>query len=253
MMRTAIWLLAGVLVLPAAGTARAEPTEITVRVLSRDAKFIGSSMGSVKVTIADEASGQVLAEGLTRGGTGDTQRIMQQPHTRGRAIAIGDAAAFHAVVDLEQPRRLRVTAHGPAGFPHSANTVSASRWVLPGRHLGGDGWVLEMPGLVVALHDLPESVAAGAALDVQATVQMMCGCPLTPGGLWDSNEFEVGVDALLDGEVHSTDPLGFAGEPSEFAGRIELPGPGDWQLRVWAWQPATGNAGVAHGSVEVRP
>lgn len=252
MIRTAFRRLAGALLLAAgtAGAAFAVPTEITVRVLSRDAKFIGSSMGSVEVTIADEASGEVLAEGLTRGGTGDTARIMHQPRKRGEGIAIGDAAAFHAVVDLEQPRRLRVTARGPGGHPDSANTVSASQWVLPGRHLKGDGWVLEMPGLVVNLHDLPERASAGGVA-VRASVQMMCGCPLTPGGLWDSNDFEVEVDALQDGEVRSTAPLEFAGEASEFAGRVELPGPGEWRLRVRAWQPATGNAGVGEGTLEV--
>jgi hypothetical protein len=45
------WLL--VTTLAASLSAHAVPTEITVRVLAKDAKFIGSSMGGVRVTITD--------------------------------------------------------------------------------------------------------------------------------------------------------------------------------------------------------
>jgi len=61
----------------------AEPTDITVRVISRDAKFIGSSMGGVRITNRDADTGEILAQGMTKGGTGNTNRIMIRDRKRG--------------------------------------------------------------------------------------------------------------------------------------------------------------------------
>lgn len=251
-MRTAIAGLVLAAVAAIAAPAHAEPTDITVRVLARDAKFIGTSMGGVRVTISDAETGEVLAQGLTEGGTGDTGIIMNEPRTRGGALSTEGAADFRATVDLDRPRRLKVTAEGPLEFPGSANTVTATQWVVPGRHLAaGDGWVLEMPGLVVNVHDLPDSVRAGEPLDLRATVEMMCGCPLTPGGLWDADEFVVRAEAVRHKKTQASTDLGYAGEASEFSGTLVLDEPGTWYLRVWAWQERTGNTGVAERSIEV--
>jgi len=239
-------------ILALAGPAQAEPTDVTVRVLARDAKFIGTSMGGARVTISDAETGEVLAEGLTQGQTGSTERIMKTPRGRGEPLSTEGAAAFRATIDLDRPRRVEVAAEGPLEFPGSANRVSAVQWVVPGRHLtGGDGWVLEMPGLVVNLHDLPSTLAAGAALDVRATVEMMCGCPLTPDGLWDSGEFTVRAEAVRNRTVSAETALDYAGEASEFAGSLVIEEPGIWEIRVWAWQESTGNTGVAERRVEV--
>jgi hypothetical protein len=246
--------LAALLIAALAGPVQAQPTEITVRVLARDAKFIGTSMGGARVTITDAETGEVLAEGLTEGGTGSTERIMKTPRKRGEGLSDGASAAFHAVVDLHGPRRLQVSAEGPDEYPGSANRVTAIQWVVPGRHLtGGDGWVLEMPGLVVNLHDLPASVSAGDAVDVRATVEMMCGCPLTPGGMWDADDFVIRAEALLRTSTRARVDLSYAGEASEFAGSVVLDEPGVWNLVVWAWQESTGNTGVAERRIEVSP
>ncbi|HEX6202874.1 MAG TPA: hypothetical protein VF100_07720, partial [Thermoanaerobaculia bacterium] len=74
-MRSDRWLrllLPALLVAAAAAAAAAEETAVTVRVLSRDAKFVGSSMGGARVTIRDAETGTLLAEGVTAGSTGDT-------------------------------------------------------------------------------------------------------------------------------------------------------------------------------------
>ena len=240
----------GLLALVAA--SRAEPTDITVRVLARDAKFIGTSMGGVRVTISDVETGEVLAEGLTEGETGSTEQIMETPRGRGQPLSTKGDAAFRATVDLDRPRRVEVSAEGPLEYPGSANRVSATQWIVPGRNLtGGDGWVLEMPGLVVNLHDLPGTITAGEALDVRVTVEMMCGCPLTPDGLWDEGDFTVRAEAVRNRTVAAETVLDYAGEESEFAGRLLLEEPGIWELRVWAWQEATGNTGVAERRIEV--
>ena len=50
-----------------AGISWAVPTTVTVRAKSKDAKFIGSHMGGALVVIRDAETGEVLAQGLTRG------------------------------------------------------------------------------------------------------------------------------------------------------------------------------------------
>lgn len=69
-----------------AGAASAEPTRITVRVLSRNAKFVGTTMGGTQVVIRDAQTGAVLVEGLARGETGDTERIVKPDRKRGVPI-----------------------------------------------------------------------------------------------------------------------------------------------------------------------
>ena len=57
-------------------TAKAEPTDIIIRVLAKDAKFIGMETGGAKVILRDADTGEILAQGVTSGGTGNTPKIM---------------------------------------------------------------------------------------------------------------------------------------------------------------------------------
>ena len=131
-------------------TASAEPTDITVRVLSKDAKFVGTSMGGVRITLRDAETGERLASGVTAGGTGNTGRIMHQDRGRRASLADASAASFRTTLDLERPRMIEVEAYGPLAQPQAAHRVVSTQWVVPGRGLSaGDGWVLELPGFVV--------------------------------------------------------------------------------------------------------
>jgi len=138
--------------------ARAEPvpTRLVVRVLSKDAKFIGTTMGGVRITVRDADSGELLAQGTTRGGTGDTQRIMKQDWKRGAPLATAEAASFTATIALETPRRVEVVATGPIGQPQAAVRASVTHWMVPGRHIDqGDALTLVMPGLALDVLDPP--------------------------------------------------------------------------------------------------
>lgn len=260
--RPSRWLLA--LLAVVAGTFAATPlaavsTEVTVRVISKDAKFVGTSMGGVLVTLRDADTGRLLAEGLTAGGTGDTQKIMVDAHKRGAVLSTPDAAAFTATLDLDRPTLLEVTAFGPQGQRQSANRVSITQWVVPGKHLnGGDGLLLELPGLVVdVLAPAAHSTHAGLpkTLDIAANVTMMCGCPLTPGGLWDSNKFEVRGLVRRDGQLVDSlgFALGYAGTASQFAGQLTVDQPGTYEVTVYAYDAASGNTGLDRVTFMVRP
>ena len=48
------------------------PTTVKVSVIAHDGKLMGSGVGGARVTIRDLDTGEVLADGLHEGGTGDT-------------------------------------------------------------------------------------------------------------------------------------------------------------------------------------
>lgn len=242
-------LLAGAaLTLAAAAPAAAEDTPVTVRVISQGAKFIGTSMGGARVTITDAVTGELLASGKTQGSTGDTGHIMKQAHPRGTALAKGGAAKFATTLDLAAPRRIKVTAYGPTAQTQAANTVSATQWVLPGKGIAaGDGLRLEMPGFAVDVTTPPAHVdidGPPARVRIAANVTMMCGCPITPGGTWDANAYEVGAIVTRNGSRMGEQPLSYAGSESQFATDLTLERPGTYEVAVYAYNPDTGNTGV---------
>jgi hypothetical protein len=254
-MRFATWLLLALTLL--SGAAAAVPTDITVRVRAKDAKFIGTSMGGVRITITDAATGEMLAQGITEGGVGDTQRMLEQPRKRDVPLATEDAAAFHATIDIERPRRVEVSAYGPLVYPEAANRVSATQWVVPGKHITeGDAWLLEMPGFFVQITPPAAPFAldpSTAHIPIAAKVVMMCGCPTNPGGLWDSNRYQIEALLLRAGKVVARAPLSYSGNASEYAGALEADAEGAYEAMVYAFDPETGNTGVARAAVLVTP
>lgn len=236
------------LAMAAAPAAMAEPTDITVRVISKDAKFIGSSMGGVRITLSDARTGEVLASGLTRGGTGNTGKIMHTDGGRRTRMADDSAAAFEASIDLDQPRLIEAEAYGPLDYPESAHRVTATQWVVPGLDLSaGDGWVLEMPGFVVDVREPAEYAQVSTddgGVPIVAEVMMMCGCPIEPGGLWDANQYEITMTVTHDGRTSDAIALDYAGRASHFSGQVPVSGSGAYRVTVRAYDPENGNTGI---------
>lgn len=227
--------------------AQAEPTHVMIRAQALDAKFIGDHMGGVRVTLTNARTGAVLAKGLIKGGTGDTPRIMGA-RTRGVAVADPATAGFEATLDLKRPTLVRADATGPEGKPGSAISVSSSLWIIPGRDVVGDGWVLTFPGLVVEPTATP---GADGMLTISAKVSPMCGCPIEPKGIWDAANYSVEA-MLLQGErvvTHTT--LSYGGQPGQFAGTLLGSPPGRYVLRLVATDSKTPNAGVAEQAIRI--
>ena len=256
-MRTAILTL-GLGLLAAAWAVRpavAVETHLTVRVLAHDAKFVGSAVGGVQVTISDTATGRVLASGLIRGGTGDTKRIMKTPRQRHmKLVHEQTTAGWTATLDLDRPTRVRITVRGPLGAGANVAELSRTLWLLPGHDLTGDGVVFDMPGLIVRLVEpQPHAfVPAGEPLTIEAHLTMMCGCPITPGGLWDADTMHV-VAHIYDAagrEVESLE-MKYAGQMNLFRTTFTPPA-GSYRVVITAAQDGTINTGVAIGGFVAR-
>jgi hypothetical protein len=237
------------MLMASAAPAQAELTKVIIRAQSTDAKFIGTSMGGVKITLRDAKSGKILAQGVTAGGTGDTKRLVTEPRLRGAPLADANSAKVELALDISRPTLVRAEAFGPLAKPHSAVTVVSTAWLIPGRPLPGDGWILPFPGLVVE----PDLVGDREGnVEVSAKVTLMCGCPLDANGVWDAKNYQV-TARLFDGkrEVARKD-LAFTGKTSVYAAAIPDVKPGNYRLEVTAADSATVNAGMGEKRVSVR-
>ncbi len=229
------------------------PTRVVIHVVAHDAKLIGSHTGGVRVAILDEATGDTLASGTQAGGTGDTDLIMRRSRERGQPVFdTPGAAAFRATLRLARPTRVRIVAEGPLGIPQAVQRASTTLLLVPGHDLSGDGVALDLHGLAVRI-DVPATEAAGAgpSIQVRATVTMLCGCPITPGGLWDASGVQVRARLERGDTVAAETSLRYAGTPSTFAGRITAPDAGEYRLVLIASEPDRANFGRAETTLRV--
>lgn len=241
-------------------------TQIDVRVIAKFGKYLGDDIGGALVTISDAKTGELLAQGKTSGGSG-VANLMDIPVTRAQILTVEGASVFTATLDLDEPRLIKVDAYGPLAALASANTVSQTQWVYPGRDITGGaqggGLLLEIPGLVVQIlnpptHFLPST--APASIDLRANVTMMCGCPIGPDhSPWLPALFDVSavIQQAEDTPFELTlefDPKAQYGAPSQFAVDWPVPvnkstGAQIYEITVSAFQQETGNTGVATATV----
>ena len=251
-MRT-LGAVAGLLVSLAilAGEARSQPdavpTQVMVRAVAQDAKVIQDPVGGARITIRELATGRVLAEGLQRGGSGSTEKIMRSPHERGENIYDTEGAAgFLATLELARPTMVKITAEGPLRYPQAAKQASKTMLLVPGRDVVGDGVVLMLHGFIVDIQS-PRGFRVPASSDsihVRATVSMLCGCPTEPGGMWDANQIDIEARIVRQGEVTRRVPLHYAGASSTYEGAIPRPSAGQYELQVVAMDESRVNFGM---------
>lgn len=237
-------VIALIAMLSAAVPAWAEPTQVKVHAISQDAKFIGDSMGGVEVILRDAKTGKILAKGITVGGTGDTKKVMEAVG-RSPTLTTPDAAHYSTTLDISVPTLVTVELRGPLGRPLTMQRATSERWLVPGiTAAAGNGWVVELPGLAIEV-DGASTLIAGRAATLTAKVALMCGCPITPGGLWDAADYEVTAELRRKGKLSERVPLTFSAVPGQFSSAITPRFSGKGELWVVARNKRTGNAGVA--------
>jgi len=162
-----------VLILAMAVDVTAVETIITVRTISRDAKVMGTKVGGARITVREAKSGRLLTKGIQMGGTGDTKKIMVEPHARGELIyGAGEAGSFEARLDLTEPTWVEITAEGPLGYPQSMARASKTILVIPGEDVRGEGVLLEIHGFNVELLTPKAEVTAGEPITVRTKLTM---------------------------------------------------------------------------------
>lgn len=238
-------LTSGLILSDSFAQSGSEETKVTVRAKSKDAKFIGTSMGGALITITDAVTGELLTKGLTKGSTGDTQKLMRDPMGRYTRLSTPDAAKFESTVQLTEPRLVTITAMAPMAKRQARVSSSTQVWLIPGKDITGDGIVLEIPGFVVdVLSPQIHQTLDGNSINIKANIVMMCGCPTSDGGLWDSSDYEIEAMIQRNGTKVDTVPLTFSGQTSTFEGTYIVQGGGVYEIVVYAYHPQTGNTGV---------
>lgn len=218
-------------------------TRLTVHALAKDAKFIGTSMGGAKVIVRDADSGAILAGGLASGSTGDTNLLMRQPRERYSSLSTPGAAKFVTSLSISEPRRVSIEVLAPYGKREAMTRVSTEIWMIPGKHIEGDGVVLEVPGFVIDVLSPQTHASHSGPVPIKANITMMCGCPTKDGGLWDSSEYE--IRAIIKHNGNIIDEIGLSNTAeSTFEGSYQPEAAGAYEVMVYAYHAVTGNTGV---------
>jgi len=245
-----------ILVSPLFAQTGEKETKIMIRAIARDAKVIGTHVGGARITVRDVATGEILAQGMEQGGTGDTDVIMKKPHTRGMTVfSAGDTSGYLAVLHLDKPTVVEVSAEGPLGNAQATQRSSKTLLLVPGEDVLGEGILLEIHGFIITpLAPLPDAkVKAGSPFEVRATVTMACGCPTEPDGLWDANKIRVVARLLRNGKVESEIPMTYAGVQNTFHVDVPVIAPGPMELQVLALDPGSANFGMNREAIAIVP
>src|SRR5258708_11300314 len=219
-------------------------TKVMIRAIARDAKVIGEHVGGARITVRDVATGKILAEGMQKAGTGDTDLIMKKPRVRGATVyGTPDASGFLAVLTLDKPTVVEVSAEGPLGSPQAIQRATKTLLLVPGEDVLGEGILLEIHGFIVKTlaPQMDSQVKIGSPFEARATVTMTCGCPIEPGGLWDANKIHVVARLVREGKIETEIPMQYAGVQNTFRGDVPVASAGQVELQVLAMDAENAN------------
>jgi hypothetical protein len=231
-------------------------TKVMIRAVARDAKVIGEHVGGARITVRDVSTGKVLAEGVQKAGTGNTDLIMSKPRTRGATVyGTPDASGFLAVLNLEKPTVVEITAEGPLGNAQATQRTSKTMLLVPGEDVLGEGVLLEIHGFIVTTQapQVDAKAKIGAPFEVRATVTMACGCPIEPNGMWDANKIRVIARLVREGKIETEIPMQYAGVQNTFKGDVPVTVPGQVELEVLAMDPPNANFGINRQDLTIVP
>lgn len=230
-------------------TVSAAETKIMIRAKARDAKFIGSSLGGAHIIVRNKLNQQILAEGNTTGSTGNTDLIMKTTRTRETSITDPQTAGFLATIDIDEPTFVSIEVLSPLNNRQAQAAVSTELWLLPGKHILGDGIILEIPGFIIDIlkprtHQyISLNSIKGKPFLFQANVVMMCGCVVDKGGVWNSDEMEVKGILKKDGKFIKNVQMSLV-SANLFEGSDLINTPGNYELTLYAYHEKSGNTGV---------
>lgn len=227
----------------------AQTTKVVVRAKAKDAKFLPATLG-VHVAIKNNMTGEVMAKGWAVGGSGNTGVIMAESIRRGQQLADENTSKFEASLELSEPTFVDIEVYASANRKNGTRKVSTQVWLIPGKHILGDGIVLEVPGFIVDVlspttqqYTKLTSIQDGL-MPLKASITMACGCVITKGSTWDSEAYTVNAIVKHNGKIVTETPLKITAVWNNFEGIIPIKDKGDYEVQVYAFDPKTGNTGL---------
>lgn len=227
----------------------ATETRVMIRAQAKDAKFIGSSIGGAFVKMTNTLTGELMASGTTTGSTGNTKLIMNTAHERGQQLSDENTAGFLAVVNIDEPTFVTVEVHSPLNKKQATIIASTQLWLIPGKHILGDGVIIEIAGFVIDIlkprthQALNLDQLENGKITIQANMVMMCGCTISKGGLWDSEKMEIKAIINKNGtffkEIVLDNP-----DDNLLEGSFTPDAKGLYEVMVYAYDANTGNTGL---------
>lgn len=227
----------------------AQTTRVVVRAKAKDAKFLPATLG-VHVAIKNSMTGEVLAKGWAVGGSGNTGVIMAESIRRGQQLADENTSKFEASLELSEPTFVDIEVYASANRKNGTRKVTTQTWLIPGKHILGDGIVLEVPGFIVdVLSPTTQqytklSTIKDGLMPLKASITMACGCVITKGATWDSEAYTVNAIVKHNGKIVTETPLKITAVWNNFEGIIPIKEKGDYEVQVYAFDPKTGNTGL---------
>ncbi|MCB9989663.1 MAG: hypothetical protein H6868_10095 [Rhodospirillales bacterium] len=224
-------------------------TDISIAVKSKDAKFIGTAMGGAHVMVIDKLTGDILAEGITHGGTGNTAKIMAPSLARDAVLVDDDTAKFEFSLDILKPTPVTITATAPLAQPQSTVKASIDYVLLPGKdYTAGNGIMLELPGMAVDILNPSAGTAVRFSKDISvpltANIVKLCGCHVADGSPWPIDRYDIEAYVYNGTILIGVFPLEKMDIASRFATNLKFQEAGTYQVIVTAFDKKTMEAGM---------
>jgi len=231
------------------GDIHAKDTDVLITVKSKDAKFIGTAAGGARIIIRNRDTGEVVADGITYGGTGDTDLIMADTVARDQTLVTEGSAKFQLTLDFWEPLPVTISASAPLGQPQSMVSVSQDMLLLPGKdYTSGNGIMLEIPGFSVDVTSPQPNSEFNHSPDVpvslEANVMKLCGCKIAEDTPWNPERYLVEAHIYRDSFYIATFEMPYAGESGIYAQNIKIPLAGTYRLMVTAFDSVTKESGM---------
>src|SRR6218665_409531 len=232
--------------------AKAIDTKLIVRVKGKDAKFLGKNIGGALVVIRNSQTGAILSSGYTEGGSGNTALLMDSTRKRGDRLTDDRTAKYEALLNIAEATLVDVEVTAPGHMRNAAIKGSVQLWLLPGKHIDGEGLVIELPGLILSvlspgLHQILPFVKDGKTIvKVRINLTMLCGCTISKGGVWDSEKIEVTAFLQKDGKPSGEKKMKLEKEDNIFETEFELTAKGSYGIAIHAFDTITKNTGADH-------
>ena len=174
---------------------------------------------------------------------------MKTPIIRGNSIVDANTAKFMASIDIDEPTFVTIEVLSPINNKQASTKITTQLWIIPGKHILGEGIILEVPGFIIDIlkprthHYITLKSILNKPFEIEANIVMMCGCTINKDGLWDSEKMEVKGILNRNGKFLKEVTLNWV-STNLFNGNTAITTKGNYELVVYAYNSKTGNTGV---------